>query len=300
MSSLFSSLLTTLVFHILIYYQINLVTVNIIMNCFQEKQFSRENLLKMPFRMVLTGGSGSGKTIYLLSLFSTLVKKYKHIFLFTPVYNPDYDGYIWPNHINFVSSQEALEYNLIRTKSNIEKCIAVAQNHKKSAHFLLIFDDVGDKLSKCNTLIEFLNFGRHLNTSIILLCQTYRHVPILGRANITHFCSFNISISDAENMLRSMPVKGKRKDILNMLNMIQTARSNNRLAIIIEDSVFCEGELRICTDTADKDVIEQKLNIDILVNQYSHMKKNLNTILESTKTKLCNSDQSSSSKNVSS
>ncbi|UYL70788.1 ATPase A32, partial [Monkeypox virus] len=80
MPSLFSSLLTTLVFHILIYYQINLVTVNIIMNCFQEKQFSRENLLKMPFRMVLTGGSGSGKTIYLLSLFSTLVKKYKHIF----------------------------------------------------------------------------------------------------------------------------------------------------------------------------------------------------------------------------
>ncbi|UXL95051.1 ATPase A32, partial [Monkeypox virus] len=53
-------------------------------------------------------------------------------------------------------------------------------------------------------------------------------------------------------------------------------------------------------DTADKDVIEQKLNIDILVSQYSHMKKNLNTILESTKTKLCNSDQSSSSKNVSS
>ncbi|WBE15390.1 ATPase A32, partial [Monkeypox virus] len=34
MPSLFSSLLTTLVFHILIYYQINLVTVNIIMNCF--------------------------------------------------------------------------------------------------------------------------------------------------------------------------------------------------------------------------------------------------------------------------
>lgn len=77
----------------------------------------------MPFRMVLTGGSGSGKTIYLLSLFSTLVKKYKHIFLFTPVYNPDYDGYIWPNHINFVSSQESLEYNLIRTKSNIENVL---------------------------------------------------------------------------------------------------------------------------------------------------------------------------------
>ncbi|AUL80614.1 DNA packaging protein [Vaccinia virus] len=139
----------------MIYYQINLVTVNIIMHCFQEKQFSRENLLKMPFRMDLTGGSGSGKPTCLLSLCSTLVKKYKHIFLFTPVYNPDYDGYLWPNHIKFVSCQESLEYNLIRTKSNLEKCIADAQNHKKSAHILLIFDDVGDKLSKWNTLIEF-------------------------------------------------------------------------------------------------------------------------------------------------
>ncbi|AST09546.1 ATPase/DNA packaging protein [NY_014 poxvirus] len=264
------------------------------MNSFQEKRFSRETLLKMPFRMVLTGGSGSGKTIYLLSLFSTLVKKYKHIFLFTPVYNPDYDGYIWPDHINTVETPEALEYALRDTKIKITKYIT-KNSHKKAEHFLIIVDDMGEKLSKSGTIIDFLNFGRHLNTSLIMLCQTYRHVPVAGRSNITHFCSFNISLSDAENMLRSMPVKGKRKDILYMLNIIQNGKSNTRLAIIIEDSVFCEGELRICTDIADKDVIEQKLNPDILLKQFSHMKKNLNTILEANNTLINHSKSSSKS-----
>ncbi|AEN03726.1 virion protein [Yokapox virus] len=269
------------------------------MNSFQEKRFSRESLLDMPFRMVLIGGSGSGKTAYLLSLFSTIVKKYKHIFLFTPVYNPDYDGYIWPDHINTVDTSEALEYALRDTKIKITKYIT-KNSHKKTDHFLIIIDDMGEKLSKSSTIINFLNFGRHLNTSLIMLCQTYRHVPVAGRTNITHFCSFNISISDAENMLRSMPIKGKRKDILYMINMIQIAKSNTRLVIIIEDSVFCKGELRICTDTADNDVINQKLNPAILLKQFSHMKKNLHSIIESKNTSIIVNHQSSKSSSSSS
>nr|WGO62746.1 A32 protein [Wadden Sea poxvirus] len=250
------------------------------MNRFQEKRFLRESLLKSPFRMALVGGSGSGKTVYLLSLFDTLVIKYKHIFLFTPVYNSEYDSYIWPDHINKVTTYEELDYALITTKKKIEKHITI-KSIKKSEHFLIILDDMGDKQTKSGCLLDFLNHGRHLNTSIILLCQTYKHVPINGRTSITHFCCFNVSDSDIENMLRSMSITGSKKELLKAISLIKAISVNKRNILIIEDSVFSDGEQRICNDKADDNVIKRIPNPNILVKQFSHMKKELPNIISS-------------------
>ncbi|QDJ95059.1 ATPase-DNA packaging protein [Hypsugopox virus] len=248
------------------------------MNRFQEKQFDRNSLLKAPFRIALVGGSGSGKTAYLLSLFSTLVNKYKHIFLFTPVYNPDYDSYIWPDHVNKVTTPEELEYALLTVKHKIKKYIET-KGSKDADLFLLIFDDMGDKQTKSTILLDFLNHGRHLNTSIILLCQTYKHVPINGRTSITHFCCCNVSDSDVENMLRSMSITGSKKNLVKSISLLRSVSVNKRRVLIIEDSVFSECEQRICYDTADENVIKNEINPLILLKQFSHMKKKLSKIL---------------------
>ncbi len=250
------------------------------MNGFQEKRFCRDSLLRSTFRMALVGGSGSGKTAYLLSLFSTLVMKYKHIFLFTPVYNSEYDGYIWPDHINKVTNPEELDYSLDNTKKKIEKYVST-KGIENSDHFLLILDDMGDKQTRSSYLLDFLNHGRHLNTSVILLCQTYKHVPINGRVSITHFCCCNVSDSDIENMLRSMSIHGSKKNLLKAIGLLRMVNTNKRNIIIIEDSVFCEGEQRICNDTADESVINRRIDTRILLKQFSHMKKRLPQILSS-------------------
>ncbi|ADT91147.1 DNA packaging protein [Cotia virus SPAn232] len=244
------------------------------MNRFNEKQFYRKSLLNASFRIALVGGSGSGKTAYLLSLFSTLVNRYKHIFLFTPVYNSAYDSYIWPDHVNKVTTADELEYSLIVTKKKIEKYV-----HDKSDMFLLILDDMGDKQTKSTTLLDFLNHGRHINTSVILLCQTYKHVPITGRTSITHFCCCNVSDSDVENMLRSMSITGSKKDLLKSISLLRSVSLNKRRVLIIEDSVFSECEQRICYDTADESVIKNIVDPNILLKQFSHMKKDLSKIL---------------------
>ncbi|QEJ78821.1 putative DNA packaging enzyme [Goatpox virus] len=248
------------------------------MNRFKEKHFLRNSLITNPFRIALVGGSGSGKTAYLLSLFSTLVEKYKHIFLFTPVYNSAYDSYIWPDHVNRVTTPEELDYALITTKEKIEKYVETKGN-KKADMFLLILDDLGDKQTKSSCLLDFLNHGRHLNTSIILLCQTYKHVPINGRTSITHFCCCNVSDSDIENMLRSMSITGSKKDLLKSVSLMRAGNVSKRRVLIIEDSVFSNGEQRICYDTADESVIKHIVDPSILLKQFSHMKKNLTKIL---------------------
>ncbi|AAF15008.1 m120L [Myxoma virus] len=250
------------------------------MNRFNEKQFSRKSLLRSPFRIALVGGSGSGKTAYLLSLFDTLVTKYKHIFLFTPVYNSAYDSYVWPDHVNKVTTPEELDYALITTKQKIEKYVE-CKGTKKADMFLLILDDMGDKQTKSSCLLDFLNHGRHLNTSVVLLCQTYKHVPVNGRTSITHFCCCNVSDSDIENMLRSMSITGSKKDLLKSISIMKAVSVNKRRVLIIEDSVFSDGEQRVCYDCADEDVIAHKIDPSILLKQFSHMKHNLSKILSS-------------------
>uniref|UniRef100_A0AAU7E107 DNA packaging protein OPG160 n=1 Tax=Rousettus bat poxvirus TaxID=3141933 RepID=A0AAU7E107_9POXV len=242
----------------------------------QEHKFRRQSLLRAPFRMALVGGSGSGKTLYLLSLFRTLVARYRHIFLFTPVHNSAYDGYVWPDHVQKVTTPEELEYTLATTKKKIEKY--VASSSSTSEHFLLILDDIGDMQLRSRTLLGLMNYGRHLRIAVIVVCQTYKHVPVNGRASITHLCCCNVSESDVENMMRSMSIQGSKKLLLQAISVMRAA-IKPRQVLIIEDSVFCDGEQRICYDAADSSVVARKIDTEILIRQFSHMKKQLTDIV---------------------
>lgn len=242
----------------------------------QEHKFQRRSLLRAPFRMALVGGSGSGKTLYLLSLFRTLVARYRHIFLFTPVHNAAYDGYVWPDHVQKVTTPEELEYTLATTKTKIEKYVASSAN--TSEHFLLILDDLGDMQLRSRTLLGLMNYGRHLRIAVVIACQTYKHVPVNGRASITHLCCCNVSESDVENMMRSMSIRGSKKQLLQAIAVMRAA-IKPRQVLIIEDSVFCDGEQRICYDAADSSVVAHKVDTEILIRQFSHMKKQLPDIV---------------------
>ncbi|ATI21237.1 ATPase/DNA packaging protein [Eastern grey kangaroopox virus] len=260
-----------------------------------EVRFRRRSLLTNHFRLVILGGSGSGKTLFLLSLFETLVAVYRHIFLFTPIINPAYNSYVWPDHVHKVTSAEELEYSLSTVRKDLSRYIESSEHgtgdkgdiktrtrprsHRRHK-FLVILDDVGDLQLRSKTLVSLMNYGRHLNISVAMLCQTYKHVPANCRASITHLCCCNVSDTDVENMLRSMSVGGSKKLLLQALSVMKSASHDTRRIYIIEDSVFSEGEQRICYDAANRDVVEQKTDISILLGQFSHMRDKLAEILE--------------------
>ncbi|AID46705.1 virion assembly protein [Pigeonpox virus] len=244
------------------------------MDIVREVKFNRNSLLNDYFRMVILGGSGSGKTTFLLSLFKTFIAKYKHIFLFTPILNSSYNYYVWPDHIYKITTAEELEYSLSKMKQdlvNLGKKGSI--NHK----FLVILDDLGDMQLKSKILSWLVNTGRHIKMSIVMLCQTYRHVPSNCRSSITHLCCCNVSDADIENITRSMSLVAT-KQIIKALSVMRAA-SRGKKVYIIENTVFANKDIRICYDTADKSVIEQKSDTTILLSQFSHMKDQLHTIL---------------------
>ncbi|AYP74098.1 DNA packaging protein [Fowlpox virus] len=238
------------------------------MDIVREVKFNRASLLTDYFRMVILGGSGSGKTTYLLSLFKTFVNKYKHIFLFTPLINPSYNYYVWPDHIYKIADFNELEYVLMKMRddlSNLEK------KGSSDHNFLIILDDLGDAQLKSKILPWLVNTGRHIKMSIVMICQTYRHVPPNCRSSITHLCCCNVSDADVENITRSMSLL-TTKPIIRALSVMRTA-SKGKKVYIIENTVFSDRDVRICYDTADKSVINKVNDISILLKQFSHMKR---------------------------
>ncbi|QRY19000.1 ORF-130 [Teiidae poxvirus 1] len=245
------------------------------MDIVKEVKFNRNSLLNDYFRIAILGGSGSGKTTFLLSLFKTFIIRYKHIFLFTPILNPSYDYFIWPDHVYKIATPEELEYSLSKMKQDLmDLGKKSSTNHK----FLLILDDLGDMQLKSKILPWLINTGRHIKLSIVLLCQTYRHVPPNCRSSITHLCCCNVADGDIENITRSMSLVAT-KPIIRALAVMRSA-SKSRKVYIIENTVFAK-DIRVCYDTADNSVIEQKKDTSVLLSQFSHMKDQLHTIITS-------------------
>ncbi|ALA62519.1 virion assembly protein [Turkeypox virus] len=246
------------------------------MDTVKELRFNRRSLLTDYFRMVILGGSGSGKTTFLLSLFKTLVVKYNHIYLFTPILNPSYDYYVWPDHVFKINTPDELEYSLARMKDNL---VTIKKAKDTTNHqFLIILDDLGDMQLKSKMLSWMVNTGRHIKISIIMLCQTYRHVPSNCRCSITHLCCCNVSDADIENITRSMSLLST-KPMIRALSIMRAA-SKGRKIFIIENSVFANKDIRICYDFSDKYVIDKKQDVSILLNQFSYLKHNLPSILD--------------------
>ena len=141
-----------------------------------------------PYRILIVGGSGSGKTNELLNLINNQPDIDKIYLYAKNPYEKKYQYLINKrkkvrlNHLAF------MEYfnDMQDVHKNIEDC-----NPIKKSKILIVFDDmIADMINnnKLNSIVtELFIRGIKLNISIVFITQSYSKVPKDVRLNSTHF-----------------------------------------------------------------------------------------------------------------
>ena len=145
-----------------------------------------------PYRILIAGGSGPGKTNTLLNLINNLSDTDKIYLHAKDPYQAKYQYLINKSEkvgLNHYDDLKAfLEYS--NDMQDVYKNIK-DYNPRKNRKILIVFDDmIADMINnkKLNPIVtELFIRGRKLNISIVFITQSYFKVPKNVRLNSTHF-----------------------------------------------------------------------------------------------------------------
>ena len=145
-----------------------------------------------PYRILIIGGSGSGKTNTLLNLIDNQPDIDKIYSYAKDLYEPKYQFLINKRESiglkHFNDPKAFIEYSngMCDVYKNIDD-----YNFDKENKILIVFDDmIADMINnkKLNSLVtELFIRGRKLNLSLIFITQSYFKVPKDVKLNTTHF-----------------------------------------------------------------------------------------------------------------
>ena len=151
-----------------------------------------------PYRLLIVGGSGSGKTMVLLNLINNRPDIDKIYLYAKDLYEAKYQYLIKKREKvgldHFDDPKDFIEYSndMHDVYKNIED-----YNQRKKRKVLIIFDDmIADMINnkKLNPVVtELVIRGRKLNISTVFINQSYFKVPKDVRLNSTHFFIMKIS-----------------------------------------------------------------------------------------------------------
>ena len=142
-----------------------------------------------PYRILIVGGSGSGKTNALLNLINNQPDIDKIYLYAKDPYEKKYQYLINKrekvrlNHCNDPKAFMEKSNDMQDVYKNIED-----YNPIKKRKILIVFDDMIADMIKSNPIVTALFIrGRKLNISIVFITQSYFKVPKDVRLNSTHF-----------------------------------------------------------------------------------------------------------------
>ena len=146
------------------------------------------------FRMLICGGSASGKTNLLYHMLMKPLVFYDQIHLYAK--NLEQEKY--QNMIkNFDEISQSVGYDVLICNNNE---IVPVENMENEAQKVVIFDDfVCEKNQK--PLIDCFIRGRHKNCSVIYWSQSFYGTPKDIRLNCSHFCVYEFPSSNERNLI---------------------------------------------------------------------------------------------------
>jgi outer membrane lipopolysaccharide assembly protein LptE/RlpB len=178
--------------------------------------------IKIPFRMLIIGSSGSMKTNTLLSLIHNMPDTFENIFITTK--NKDEPLY------NFL--EERLKDNGLKITEGIENLPEIDKLDKTTQSLIVMDDLVNEKNQK--QICEFFIRARKKNASLIYISQSYYAVPKMIRNNLTYLLIKQVSSMKNLAMISREYDLGMEKKQLTAMYNDATREKENFLLIDID------------------------------------------------------------------
>jgi type IV secretory pathway VirB4 component len=179
--------------------------------------------IKLPFRMIICGSSGSGKTQTLMSLIYNMPDTFENIFIATK--NKDEPLY------NYV--EEKLGKKGLKIYEIDKDGLPDLDKLDKTQQTLIVMDDlVGEKNQK--PMEQYFLRARKKNASLVYITQSYYAVPKMIRNNMTYLIIKQISSMKNLTMIAREFDLGLSKDTLTSMYKDATADKQNFLMMDLE------------------------------------------------------------------
>ena len=153
------------------------------------KPFICEEIIKLPFTMLMLGKSGSGKTEQLHRIIHSLRKGIKSIYLFSKT------GKINREEYPYIPDDNVFDFlDLVALRKITDNQLNLPCKKEKLPEVVIILDDIiSDPNISSGQIRELYTMMRHLHVSTIFLSQSYVQTGGLGtiiRDNTHHIISF--------------------------------------------------------------------------------------------------------------
>lgn len=177
--------------------------------------------IKVPFRMLIIGGSGTGKTLTFMNILHNFGNTFQNIFIITK--NKDEPLY---NYLQSKSDEIQITEG-INTAPNLDEL-------NKDEQTLIVMDDlVLEKNQK--QLEEYFIRARKLNCSLIYISQSYYAVPKLIRQNLTYLVIKKLNtLQDLFRIMREYSL-GVNKEQLKTIYEAATSTKQDFLLVDLEE-----------------------------------------------------------------
>ena len=180
----------------------------------------KDHKLNLPFRMLIIGGSGAGKTQTLMNLIRIMNGTFNNIHIITK--NKDEPLY------NYLESK--LDTGLTITEG-IDSAPDLDEFDKKEQTLIVMDDLVLEKNQK--QLEQYFIRARKLNCSLVYLSQSYFAVPKMIRMNLNYLIIKRLNtLQDLFRMMREYSL-GVSKDVL--VDLYQHSIQNNKQDFLLID-----------------------------------------------------------------
>jgi ABC-type oligopeptide transport system ATPase subunit len=174
--------------------------------------------IEIPFRGVIIGSSGSGKSLTVMNLINAMPNTFNHIYIYTKAQEKLYD-YI----------QQQLPADLLTISyNNLGDCQNHIENEVYYGQSLCIFDDmVNEKNQKC--IEELYIRGRKIagGISILYLSQSYFKIPKIIRLQCQYIFIIKVSgIRDLKLILSDYSLNTTTDELLKKYNYVSKEFNN--------------------------------------------------------------------------